>query len=549
MAILKVFPRSLVLGLTVVAALGTVVYWGGQIRVVEGTILGDQGPLAGATVRIKGTPWSTTTDAQGRFSLSGFPSRFKLRLTAWKEGYYIGGETVYPWTQQVQIKLDSYVQHDNWGYAWASSHFDPYREESCARCKSAPKQGDPIPFPANIAHAVLWRGTCERCHPASLPYDQWKESAHAQSFKNPRFRSVYFGTDLLGEERGIPPGFRLDFPTRAGNCAACHAPTAALWPGGARMETVTQVDEQGVHCDFCHKIADVIIDPATGLPPEGKPGVFAFKLMRPSPERQLFFGPYDDVDAGTDTYSHWQEKSEICAPCHQASFNGTPIYESFAEWLASPYPQEGKTCQACHMKPDGITTTFVYPGKGGITRDPDTIFTHRFPGVDPELLKNTVELELSAQREGGILSVEVMVTNVGAGHHVPTDHPMRHMLLVVEAQDSHGLPLTLLEGQTIPDWGADYAGRPGKGFAKILEEVATGKSPTIAYWKPVRIQSDTRIPALETDRSRYVFEAPQEGEITVTVTLIFRRAFKELAEQKKWSLQDFLIKETRIVIP
>jgi len=315
------------------------------------------------------------------------------------------------------------------------------------------------------------------------------------------------------------------------------------------METVAKVDEQGVHCDFCHKITDVIIDPVTGLPPEGKPGVFAFKLMRPGPERQLFFGPYDDVDAGTDTYSRWQKKSEICAPCHQASFNGTPIYESFAEWLASPYPQEGKTCQACHMKPDGTTTTFVYPGKGGIARDPNTIFTHRFPGVDPELLKDTVNLKLIARREGENLVVEVVITNTGAGHHVPTDHPMRHMLLVVEAKDSQGLPLDLLKGPTIPDWGADYAGRPGKGFAKILEDLTTGKSPTITYWKPVRIMSDTRIPARGTDYSRYIFKAPRDGEITVTATLFFRRAFKGLAEQKGWDLTDIIMSQEKVVLP
>jgi hypothetical protein len=103
----------------------------------------------------------------------------------------------------------------------------------------------------------------------------------------------------------------------------------------------------------------------------------------------------------------------------------------------------------------------------------------------------------------------------------------------------------------VPDWGGIgdpqegfYAGMPGKGFAKILQELWTEISPTGAYWNPTRILSDNRLAAFNTDTSEYAFEIPADSrtaEITVTVTLLFRRAFKDLMVQKGWDDPDILM--------
>jgi len=226
------------------------------------------------------------------------------------------------------------------------------------------------------------------------------------------------------------------------------------------------------------------------------------------------------------------------------------VYNSFGEWLDSPYsdPDTGQTCQDCHMPRRGATY-IARPDKGGLERDPETIYSHLMPGAaDVELLQNTAELELQVERSGDELFVEVWVTNYNAGHHIPTDHPARNILLVVTAVDSRLRPLEYLGDQVVPEWGGvgvghdDYAGRPGKGYAKVLEELWTEVSPTAAYWRPTRVKEDTRIPALFTDVSSYRFRVPQDTSLVmVKAQLIFRRAFKSLAEEKVWDTPDILM--------
>lgn len=46
--------------------------------------------------------------------------------------------------------------------------------------------------------------------------------------------------------------------------------------------------------------------------------------------------------------------------------------------------------------------------------------------------------------------------------------------------------------------------------------------------------SDNRLAAFESDASVYTFAAPQSGPVTIDVTLLLRRAFIELMDQKGW---------------
>ena len=91
-----------------------------------------------------------------------------------------------------------------------------------------------------------------------------------------------------------------------------------------------------------------------------------------------------------------------------------------------------------------------------------------------------------------------------------------------------------------------YAGQPGKVFAKVLEELWTEVSPTGAYSNPTRIIEDNRIPAMGKDDSVYAFAAPDTIEATVNVRLVYRRAFKTLANQKGWDIPDVLMAQQRI---
>jgi hypothetical protein len=179
------------------------------------------------------------------------------------------------------------------------------------------------------------------------------------------------------------------------------------------------------------------------------------------------------------------------------------------------------------------------------------------PGaLDETLLRNAVTLTATARLEGSKLVVQVDITNDKTGHHVPTDSPLRHMILLVQAGDGQGRALPLQGGPTVPKWGGVgepdegyYAGLPGKAFAKVLQEVWTEVAPTGAYWNPTRVLSDNRLAAFATDTSRYTFAAPDEGAVTVKVRLIFRRAFKELMDQKGWDVPDIVMAEETLTLP
>jgi hypothetical protein len=83
----------------------------------------------------------------------------------------------------------------------------------------------------------------------------------------------------------------------------------------------------------------------------------------------------------------------------------------------------------------------------------------------------------------------------------------------------------------------------------VLRDVATGESPVASYWKQTLIESDNRIAALEADTSTYEYAAPWAGgPITVTATLIFRRAFQSLMERKGWQTPDIVMEEEALSI-
>ena len=281
------------------------------------------------------------------------------------------------------------------------------------------------------------------------------------------------------------PGFQLDNPGRAGNCATCHTPLASTspnnqncsWSGCHTSLTIERSRGviaphavplslkgdagEGINCDFCHKIGDVTIDPKTKLPPPDMPGILSMRLYRPEEGEQLFFGTLVDVPR-RDTYLPLLTESEYCAPCHYGVFGGvvgsgtvtggTVIYNSYGEWLDSPYsdPKTGKTCQQCHM-PRSDANWFVYPERGGLTRDYAELHDHTMPGVtDEKLLQNSVTMKSTARREGEQIKVEVSITNDNVGHDIPTDSPIRSLILVVEALDENGNVLSLTEGPSQP---------------------------------------------------------------------------------------------------
>jgi hypothetical protein len=543
--------------------------------VISGVVRDAEGSVAGATVRVRLTEYETTAAADGTFVLSDLTMTEPVSVTAWAAGYYVGWANGTPGLVPITITLKPYYTTDNLDYEWFTFE------------------------------GVIGSKSCAPCHPS---YEEWAADAHGQAAVNPRFLTMYEGTDVHGNkipsnydasgrirppDPGEPtygPGYKLDFPNRTGNCAACHTPLAAniapdntcAWSGchteltGERSQSVpdpialpsdeygvspvglTGNGADGVGCDFCHKIGDVYLDPHTGLPYPDSPGISSVRLYRPEEGHELFFGTFDDVTRRV-SYLPLQEESAFCAPCHYGVFGGVVgpgevaggvvIYNSYGEWLESPYsdPETGQTCQDCHM-PVTDDDYFAYPEKGGL-RPRHPIHNHLMPGAkDETLLQNSVTMTTTAQLQGDGVRVQVSITNDKTGHHVPTGVPLRHMLLVVRAVDGGGNLLPLREGPLLPEWTGDYAGQAGRYYAKILEDEWTGETPSGAYWRDIRLVEDTRLAAFATDTSQYAFAAPIDGTVTVETRLIFRRAFQKLMEQKGWDDPDIVMEEETVVL-
>jgi hypothetical protein len=544
---------------------------------ISGVVVDDKGPVAGATVRIQTTTNSTISAEDGSFVLEGIAVGELVTVTAWAFGYYNGVALAVTEAEPVTITLRTYYATDNHLYAW---------------------------FERDGIEGSLACGTCH------TNYAEWQADAHGQAAQNPRFLSIYAGTDVHGNKSPVPektnlgiplppdlsqpyfgPGFVLDFPNRAGNCATCHTPVAAKMPNnkncgwagchasstsqqsygldpGVSPMPLTGIAAEGITCEFCHKIGDVYINRKTGRPYDDSPGILSYRLFRPMEGHDLLFGTLDDVIGADhtnikDSFLPLMKESDYCAGCHYGIMGGVVgketvtggvlIYNSYGEWLESAYsdPENGKTCQDCHM-PAMASGYFVYPEEGGLYRDGSQIHNHKMTSAsDPEFLQSAVALTATATVIDGWVWVNVNLFNRGAGHHIPTDSPLRQMLLVVEATDTAGKPLDVSYGPKLPTWAGDLGGLSGKAFAKVLQDEWTGEIPSVAIWRPIRIVEDTRLPALKSDYSLYSFQLPEdlpEDEVTIEVRLLYRRAYQQLAEWKGWNDPDLLMAQQSIRI-
>jgi len=515
---------------------------------IFGYVQNEDGPVQGAIVRIQATELFSITNELGYFQIKDQVYDHSVIVTAWSEGHYIGWVETTPASFPIVIPISKYSTSDNLNYDWS------------------PDEGG------------FGSIGCAECHPA---YDEWLSDAHSQSAVNPRFLTMYSGADLDGnispptqygfnrdygtfqlrpdpDQPYYGPGYKLDFPDSAGNCATCHVPAQAAYPGKEYTSdplTAANIEVEGIFCNFCHKIGDVILDPQTGLPRPNMPGVLSIQLFRPPDDgEELFLGNFDDV-AGPDSYLTLFEQSAYCAPCHSASFWDVTVYNSYGEWLNSPYshPQEGQTCQECHM-PAVDYEFFVYPNQGGVRRDPQVIRDHNMTGfMEETLMENAVTLDADASIVGDQVDLVVSVFNDQTGHAVPTDHPLRQVILLVEARGNTGKSLELIEGSTIPFYGGVgdpsdgyYAGQPGKIYMKVLQEIWTEFYPSGAYWNPTRVMSDNRLIPFEEDKLFFSFSLADAESIEVRVRLMFRRATKELMDQKDWDVPDILMEQVNL---
>lgn len=517
--------------------------------------------------RVIGTDKVTSLD-QGKFVLED--CKPGQSISVWVAGYYIRSfPCLEKPSHEYSIELEPINPTDNPNYAWISADTQFNAVLGCARCHSDPS------------------GLLNE-------YSEWNVDGHSKALISPYFWTTYTGTNInraLSQETlwgfspsgtrfrlppdsskaNFGPGYQLDYPNGSGNCAFCHAPAAigatqqeanlTSWISGSWGNRVNVVTE-GVTCDVCHKVIGVSLD-QNKLPYLDRPGILSFSFLRPTSGSQFVAGPWSQLTTSmTDikrTCVSIFSDSSFCAPCHYAKFSGVEIYGSYKEWLDSPYsqPNQGyRSCQDCHMQSSQSVDGTVAAARSACSPENHSFnnFSHNMLNRDntgsPVMIERAATVTVDARKEEGKIKVDVAVVNTRAGHKLPTDSPLRHLILVIEVRDENNMPLTQVEGPIIPEWGGtgnqpeDYAGQPGVIYANLLKDKDTNMVPAVSYWNPTIPAwegSDTRLLPNQYVLSQYSFVTQSHGDVTITAKLFYRYAFIDIMRQKGLQSRDVLV--------
>lgn len=206
----------------------------------------------------------------------------------------------------------------------------------------------------------------------------------------------------------------LDAPMLAITCQRCHAPLAEQIPyfqkGIKNPVFVEGFREKGLTCAGCHVRENV----RHGPPPR-------------RPEAEIS-SPHGGFVIRTEF-----ENPAFCASCHDfegaGTMHGKLIQETAQEWRRTEFAAQGITCQKCHM--------------------PDR--RHLWKGIhDSAMVSSATSIQLDFQPpDAGSDSISAILslTNVGAGHRLPT-YIEPQIVLSVEQLDKAGKPIkgSRLEG-------------------------------------------------------------------------------------------------------
>jgi len=437
----------------------------------------------------------------------------------------------------------------------ASVPYDPARAVNYITSAATADDGDDVlisltllPEADQASYEPSTSVECATCHLEQ--FEQWQGSRHAGAGVNPWVLDLFSGNGTPDGANGFVFRDTHD-DDDTGFCATCHTPLAdAQNPGGEFMDEVTlDAGLDGVNCLACHQMAEVN-DNTNGLHHLGNT---LYRFPADASTSLWVWGPLDDVsfDIMRASYQPGFSESRFCASCHQYNNpdTGAPGQTTYTEWLASPFAEPGedfRTCQTCHMpqaeEPGPISSLFGQPERPAEQRH-----AHDMVGSTPATLDAAIDVEVDVSVDGTALNVQARVANVGAGHAFPTGVSIRNAVLVVEAR-AGDQPLALLDGPVVPFYGSadgggaaqDVAGRPGRGYARVLEGRINGEGPVeypVLFIDAETVQSDTRIAAGETDLSDYRFDLSGivANDIQVEARLLYRRAWRDLAVTKNWT--------------
>ena len=481
-------------------------------------------PMAAVRVTVQASQVFVQTGVDGRFELDAPVGQWVV-VAAARKGYYNGSTTIVAPAEDLMIALDA------------------------------------VPAMNNPDYVPMKPSECGECHPAQL--EEWTGSPMSQTGQNAWVYDIYSGSGTSGGNGGFVYQRDSDFAVNnpSSECAACHQPEAWIQQPHTALaprDDPTPASMHGISCDVCHKIAH--IDESR----KSYPGVYQgiVTVSRPyGDQHQVQYGVLGDGIYGlypSRMRSSYQPQlvAAMCGACHQdkndpdadGDFdedNGIIAEPTYLDWLNSAYGDPSSphfaTCVECHMPPSGETRVCSFQDFVPPQRDPATIRSHRIEGTTPRFLENAVSLELDGRFQGDELVVEASVLNDRTGHYLPGGIAIRNIVLLVEAYDADGNRLEHTGTQTIhelggigdPDQGY-YSGLPGKLFAQVRHS-ASGTAP-VFFTEATGVVFDTRIAPLAADVTDYRFAVPPAAdEVSVRARLIYRRAYRQLVDEKGWT--------------
>jgi hypothetical protein len=298
---------------------------------------------------------------------------------------------------------------------------------------ASPPATDPLPLGSASED-------CASCHEEHG--DEHALSPHAASARSPLLAAM------------LPEVERAWGSAARDQCVGCHAPEHS--------------PDEGIGCVSCHA--------AVGNH-ASRDGMLAIDTRVP------LSGPFADAER---TIAHGSRNDgflsspQLCGTCHELTGPVLVSEPTLTEFEASPQARAGMTCIDCHMPRTSERAIANTNDRVRPTRD------HRFIGFDPpwgasreeaaraaeetrRLLASALDLRIERTATG----VDVVLTNVGAGHSVPTgaaflrdiwvdveiDGAIRSRVIELGDQPMHeGVPVPLLTRADRVELGSLVAG-------------------------------------------------------------------------------------------
>jgi hypothetical protein len=365
-------------------------------------------------------------------------------------------------------------------------------------------------------------GKCQQCH--AIVHSQWDGTMHSNAYTDPFYQKEFHAAST--DTEGLVDEF----------CSRCHTPIGVL--SGeippADGSHLSEIAHMGVQCDFCHTVSG-----SSGI------GDASF-IVTPGNTK---WGPFNDSKSASHTseYLELHTRSEFCGMCHQVTHpvNGLVIDDTYSTWNESYYGQKDVTCQHCHMSP-GVTEFKANPGRSASNSPKrEHVSLHSTVGGNAfvtgmlgaekerklaiERLQKAATLRLDVPRtaiKGEEVTIEVAITNSGAGHMLPTGvSEIRQMWLEVEVTDNQG---QMIYRTTKADTSLSTG--PSVMYNTVLGD-SDGKA-TLSFWLAEKVIADNRIAPRETVSEQHNFTLPYNISypLTVEATLNYMSAPQELID-------------------